>query len=216
MTPCLFDLFHTLANVEHEGQRHENELLGLSQTEWERCVLGSEAYTRRALGEILEPIEMIRDIVRRAGRTVSPETEQEMLRLRIARFGRAVVEVRPEILAALRTLKQRGHPLCLVSNADAIDIMRWGESPLAALFDEAIFSCRVHLIKPDPEIYLLAAKLAGSSPQACVFIGDGGSEELMGARRVGMRTIQVRHFVQREVEGADLIVDRLEEILDLV
>jgi putative hydrolase of the HAD superfamily len=93
--------------------------------------------------------------------------------------------------------------------------MHWEESPLAPLFDEAVFSCNVHLIKPDPEIYLLAARLVNCPPQACVFIGDGGSDELMGARRAGMRTIQVRYFAQREVEGADCVVERFEDILSL-
>jgi putative hydrolase of the HAD superfamily len=68
-------------------------------------------------------------------------------------------------------------------------------------------------MKPDPEIYLLAARKINCPPQARIFVGDGGSDELMGAKRVGMRTIQVRYFVQREVEGADYAVDRFEDIL---
>ena len=214
MTAYLFDLFHTLVNFDYPGPR-QRDLLGVSAAEWESQIDNPAIYKPRAMGTVTDPMEIVREIARHFGKTLSPEEERELLRRRVDRFCATVTNVRPEILDTLRALKERGHRLCLVSNADVIDIMHWEDSPLAPLFDEVIFSCQARLMKPDPEIYLLAARRVGCPPQACVFIGDGGSNELMGARRVGMRTIQVRCFVQREVAGADHIVDRFSDILNI-
>ena len=211
MAVYLFDLFYTLVGLLPNEWEHESVYAGISMAQWERCVTDSGVF----LGRVTAPMDIIRENVRCAGKMVSEEIIEKMCRQRVARVREIVTQVRPEILSTLRALKERGHRLCLVSNADGIDAMHWGESPLAPLFDEAVFSCRVHLIKPDPEIYLLAAQKMAAVPEDCVFIGDGGSDELMGAKRAGMRTIQVRYFAQREVEGADYVVERFEDILSL-
>ena len=212
MPTFLFDLFFTLVTTQTHVSEHEITLLGISWPEWERCVQESGAY----LGRVSTPLDIMREIVRCAGKSLDEETLRVMCGRRVARVWDIVTRVRPEILDTLRELKRRGHRLCLVSNADAIDALPWTATPLAPLFDEAIFSCDVHLQKPDPAIYLLAASRMGAGPEACVFVGDGGSDELAGAKAVGMRTVQVRHFLQRDIEGADMKFDRFEEILGII
>jgi putative hydrolase of the HAD superfamily len=179
---------------------------------WERAVIESGAY----LGHITEPMALMRDFVRCAGITISEEELRALCEGRMARVREIVTNVRPEVLETLQELKRRGHRLCLVSNADAIDVLPWADSPLAPLFDEAVFSCEVHLQKPDPAIYLFAAECMGVRPEACVFIGDGGSNELAGAKAVGMRTVQARWFLQRDVEGADEKIERVEDLLRII
>ena len=70
-----------------------------------------------------------------------------------------------------------------------------------------------YLQKPGPAIYLLAAGRMGARPEDCVFVGDGGSDELAGAKAAGMRTAQARWFLRRDVEGADCKLERFEDIL---
>ena len=211
MTTFLFDLFFTLVASQTHVSEHEITFLGITWAQWERCVHDSGAY----LGRVSTPMDIMRAIVRCSGKQLSEETIQVMCGRRVARVWDIVTKVRPEILDTLRALKARGHKLCLVSNADAIDALPWTATPLAPLFDEAIFSCDVHLQKPDPAIYLLAASRMGARPEDCVFVGDGGSNELAGAKAVGMRTVQARHFLPREAEGADMAIDRFEDILKL-
>lgn len=43
--------------------------------------------------------------------------------------------------------------------------------------------------KPDPRIYHLACSRLEVLPQQCLYVGDGGSQELTGASRVGMHAI---------------------------
>ena len=208
----LFDLFFTLVTFESHVYKHEIERLSITLADWERAVIESEAY----LGRVTEPMQLMRDFVRCAGITIGEDELRALCEGRITRVREIVTNVRPEVLNTLRALKARGHGLCLVSNADAIDVLPWADSPLAPLFDEAVFSCEVHLQKPDPAIYLLASKRMGVKPADCVFVGDGGSNELAGAKAVGMRTAQARWFLQRDVEGADIKIDRFEDILEII
>ena len=55
-----------------------------------------------------------------------------------------------------------------------------------------MFSCSVGLKKPDPRIYQLAANRLEVEPESCLHIGDGGSNELTGASKVGMHPVLIR------------------------
>lgn len=207
-----FDLFDTLVQVRRDLP-HEKDLIGVSLEEWARIYMLPEFYSRRALGLVAEPIEICREIIAAFGKQLDEAGEREFLRRRVDAFRLGLIEIHPEILETLQALKSRGCKLCLVSNADAIDTLHWADSPLAPLFDHAIFSSHVGMIKPEPGIYLLAARRMGASPADCVFVGDGGSDELAGAKAVGMRAIQVRHIARRNVEGADVVLDDFRGIL---
>ena len=214
MTSSLcFDLFETLVTVpQSDAYPPEREILGLDWDTWIAATQTEEQYFRRGSGLVREPAAIIREMIAACGRTATPAQEQEMLRRRVARFCAALKEPLPEILDTLRTLRQRGHRLCLVSNADAIDVFHWRDSPLRPLFDEVIFSYEVGAVKPHAEIYLLAAERLGVRPEDCVFIGDGGQDELAGAKRTGMRTVLARHFFIREGVEADAVVERFGEL----
>ena len=59
------------------------------------------------------------------------------------------------------------------------------ETPFAPLIDATVFSCLIGFRKPNPQIYHLAAKQLVAEPQACLYIGDGSSQELIGTNGVG-------------------------------
>ncbi|MGV9002093.1 MAG: HAD family hydrolase [Candidatus Saccharimonadaceae bacterium] len=77
---------------------------------------------------------------------------------------------------------------------------------LDELFDAVIASGEVGFIKPQPEIYLLAAERLGVRPEECVMIDDI-DVFCEGARAVGMQAIQ---FLNNEQAIADLnaLIDR--------
>jgi gamma-glutamylaminecyclotransferase len=94
-------------------------------------------------------------------------------------------------VAMLRRLRKAGLKLALLSNADLLEIAAFRGSALAGLFDVEVFSCDAGCAKPEAAIYhacLDALRLAASD---CVFVGDGGSDELAGAKAVGLRTVFV-------------------------
>jgi epoxide hydrolase-like predicted phosphatase len=61
------------------------------------------------------------------------------------------------------------------------------------LFDDVILSYKVGLIKPDPNIYIMAAKRLGLEPEECVFIDDNPGH-CSAAREVGMKAIVYSSF----------------------
>jgi putative hydrolase of the HAD superfamily len=63
--------------------------------------------------------------------------------------------------------------------------------PIKPFFDTVVFSCVAGVKKPDPRIYQLALERLKVKPQDCLYVGDGSSYELTGARKVGMHPVQI-------------------------
>ncbi len=72
-----------------------------------------------------------------------------------------------------------------------MEVAAWAESPLAGLFEVEIFSCEVGCVKPEPAIFHRCLDALGLKPKECLFVGDGGSNELIGAKEVGLSTVFV-------------------------
>nr|WP_312577162.1 HAD hydrolase-like protein [Sedimentibacter sp.] len=53
-------------------------------------------------------------------------------------------------------------------------------------------------MKPNCDIYNIAIKKLNVNPEKSVFVGDGGSDELLGARRVGMKTVFTEYLDMKE------------------
>jgi putative hydrolase of the HAD superfamily len=63
---------------------------------------------------------------------------------------------------------------------------------LAELFDTAVISAEVHMHKPQPDIYLLAAERLEVEPAECIFVDDL-RENCEGAEAVGMTPVRHRN-----------------------
>lgn len=75
----------------------------------------------------------------------------------------------PPLLDVLRGLRRRGVRTALLSNAGA------GSLPLDGtreLFDVLLLSGEIGIAKPDPEVFLLAARRLDLTPAECVFVDD--------------------------------------------
>jgi putative hydrolase of the HAD superfamily len=85
----------------------------------------------------------------------------------------------------------------VVTNSFAEDVAGWDSSPLRSYFDITLCSCATGLAKPDPEVYLLACHELCLPPGRALFIGDGGDDELDGARRAGLHACRALWFLSR-------------------
>lgn len=102
---------------------------------------------------------------------------------------------RPEMVEALRRVKQRFKTGCITNNLPANAIGSSGGRALyvaetMALFDHVIESAKIGLRKPDPRIYRMMAEALGVDPKNCVYLDDLGVN-LKPAREMGMTTIKV-------------------------
>ena len=61
-------------------------------------------------------------------------------------------------------------------------------------------------------------KRLGVDISECIFVGDGGSSELVGARKVGMKAIQAKWYTNKHPQKRENIEDFqvAEEPLDII
>lgn len=97
------------------------------------------------------------------------------------------LQVNHATVTALRTARERGARITLLSNAPtSIVPMVDAIAELDGLFDRRVFSGEHRIIKPDPRIYRLAA--VGIFPGPTVFIDDKESN-LVAPQELGWKTI---------------------------
>ncbi len=193
----LLDLFHTLVVLRPGGDLGPpvHEALGVDRDAWRAAFFADQA--GRLLGGISDPVEALRVVVRDVDPDVPEERIRKAARDRARRLEDALVHVDAGVLDALARLRSAGIRCVLVSNAGSDEILAWPRSPLAPLMDAVVFSCDVGIAKPDAGIYLHALEAAGADAARCLFAGDGGSDELRGARAVGLRTVLVSGHARR-------------------
>lgn len=190
-----FDLFNTLVSVgkvpAHVGPSTA-EILGVDTQTWRDACFGEHH-------DICGPTDAT-DNLRRMAHAIEPGipevTIQKAVRVRQRRFDHALLHVDDEVLTVLDGLRESGIRLGLVSNASTAEVQAWPASPLASLFDVTVFSCDCGSMKPEPAIYQQALRELGLVPQACLFVGDGGSNEHNGAHEVGMKPVLLRRYLQ--------------------
>jgi putative hydrolase of the HAD superfamily len=125
-------------------------------------------------------------------------------------------EVRPQMVAALDTLKAAGYKIaCLTNNVvthddPALEVIADDRTvAIAAImdrFDAIVESSKVGVRKPEPRFYEIACELLGVQPTECVFLDDLGIN-LKPAAEMGMATIKV--------VDPDAALEDLSSLLDL-
>ncbi|MCK0745139.1 HAD family hydrolase [Chromohalobacter nigrandesensis] len=128
--------------------------------------------------------------------------EAEMRRTMQTRMSTELQPI-PGIREALDRLTE--HPRCVASNGPEHKIRRALDSTgLRAYFGDRLYSgYTIERWKPDPELFLHAAREMGVAPERCVVIDDADVGVAAGLA-AGMRTIHINRFPEREStpEGA--------------
>ena len=161
------------------------------------------------------------DIVFKIDPTITLDKTERASQLRLEQFRVALSDIHPHVLKTIKELKWQGKSLGLISNADRIEVSSWAETEASTYFDSAVFSCNVGYIKPEKQIYLHSLTQLGLSPGQCLFVGDGGNDELVGAKKAGMDTAITLEFLDdpmsesahRRREQADYEIHRIDELL---
>ncbi|MCM1386991.1 MAG: HAD family hydrolase [Bacillus sp. (in: Bacteria)] len=202
-----FDLFFTLIIPAYDKENNEFTILGLSMDEWEKYAEKDSLYHERALGLVKSEMEIIDKITVGMPFAVSDAQKKKVLAARENRMKAALQNVSGDIIDTLKTLKSQNVRLGLISNADVIDCKHWEQSTLYPYFDDAVFSCYAGLLKPDRRIYELAMRNLNVSPDECLFVGDGGSDELYGAKMAGMKTVFTEALDVKCIEERNRIME---------
>jgi len=206
----VFDLFGTLTKDYLEADRLAivRSMTVVLDAPFEEFLLRWDAgIPERLLGTI--PLR--EDVAKVCAALGLAPTEQQVTEAcEVRRRGQMpFFEISASVLSTLQLLRDhKGLPLALVSACTEEIPALFAASPLGPLFDVTIFSSQVHLMKPDPAIYLAASQGLGMSPHECLFIGDGAFGELHGAQEAGMSAALLRRPRAADAVDGDAVVHR--------
>jgi putative hydrolase of the HAD superfamily len=97
-----------------------------------------------------------------------------------------------DVPETLNILAERNLQIGLISNSHRCLESFQEHFELDDFIDVAISSSQHGYMKPHPSIFEAALKLAGVSASEAVMVGDSVTQDIDGARRVGMRGVLVR------------------------
>ena len=193
----IFDLFETLITEwghEKYTKKKISEDLGLDLELFNRY--WEENEQGRYQGKVSFE-DSIRYVCMRCGVTLLPETLARVTGKRMATKAACFDFIDPDIIVLVKELKARGLRLGMLSNCSSEEVTAIRQSQLCAFFDALVLSYEAGLSKPDPLIYSRVLAELHVTAAECLFVGDGGSNELEGARRAGMAAVQAKWYTDR-------------------
>lgn len=218
-----FDLFFTLVDPVYQNNSIENEynILKIERDIWEKVC--EKQYYERGIGKVVDPYKVIQNIAHEIDSGISQEKLIQATEARINRFKNCLLQVDTDTLNTIAKLKGMQKKIGLISNSDCIDKLGWEESPLAKYFNVTIFSCDIGYIKPDKRIFEVAMSIINEKAKDCLYIGDGGNDELKAAKEEGMTTVLTTNLIknlwpnriEKIQQYADYKINGIDELLNL-
>lgn len=137
-------------------------------------------------------------IIRAGGREPTPGLVAELVAADIAGWTR----INRRVVAWAEGLRGRGYRTAILSNMpqEILDVM-WNDPGLQWMLDFTVrvFSCEVHLVKPEPAIYRLCLDQLGARPEEAVFVDDTPTN-VEGAQAVGIQALLFLSATEAAVE----------------
>jgi HAD superfamily hydrolase (TIGR01549 family) len=120
-------------------------------------------------------------------------------------------------------LKRRGFRLIVVSNMmlpGKLLKAKLQEAMVLSYFDHILISSDAGFIKPHPEIFRRALAASKLKPDEVLFVGDTYLQDIIGAKRVGLKTVwlNTRHEPRTMVrdDPPDYEIASLSELLEIL
>jgi beta-phosphoglucomutase len=157
--------------------------------------------------------ECIEIITNASGKHYSPEQKQELADRKNRYFVESLSTVTTEVLlpgslSTLQELKKRGIKIAVASNSrNAKTII--DQSKIKEFLDTIVDGYDIKNSKPDPEVFLLAAKNVGVHPAQCLVIEDAVAG-IESARRAGMKALGIG--TKERLPNADIVIPNLAAI----
>lgn len=195
-----FDLYETLITEFEPNFTPQPTLADALRVDKQRFVDEWRKLQKRKMeGKFSSFPHVLEEICEKLGVCPPPQPIlQQLLQERVAAKAKPFLQIDADVLQLLIRLRDTNNiKLGLISNASDEEVGAWTTSPLAPFFNDVIFSYEVGIAKPDKQIYDLACARLGVSPDTCLFVGDGTSDELVGANEAGMKPLWAVWFLNR-------------------
>lgn len=166
--------------------------IGISNVEFQKLWKATDE--KRTIGQMT--FEEIIEEILRVNNRYSDALLQKIVTKRVATKKLCFEYLNPELLATLEKLKEKNIQLAIISNCFSEEAPVIRESVLSQYFNTMLLSFEQGIRKPSSEIFLRCTKQLGVDPKECLYVGDGGSHELFGAQKVGMKALQAGWYLR--------------------
>ena len=169
-------------------------------------------FERYLAGEIAHHesrVAAMRDLFARQGRRLS-QAEAEAAAGQYARLYEASFRLMPDARACLDALA--GMEMGVISNGDGpTQRSKLARTGVLDRFSPVIISGEVGVVKPAPEIFLMACRAAQRPPAQCVYVGDRLDTDARAATAAGLRGV----WLDRKGAGAAAGVEVIRGLAEL-
>lgn len=190
----IFDMFETLITHYDSPLYFGTQIAsdaGIENEVFHRTWKSAEQ--ERMAGEITLG-EMLGRILKENG-VFSDELLEKLTRKRVGAKEEVFHHLNEEIIPVLETLKNENILIGLVSNCYSEEVGVIRHSVLFPFFDAVCLSWEEKCLKPDPVIFERCLERLCVRAAECIYIGDGGSDELEAARKLGMEAYQAAWYL---------------------
>lgn len=147
------------------------------------------------------------------------EVKERIRRLRREYLAENPVPVKPGLFPLLEYLKKEGIPAAVASSTyRAVALPLLEQAGIAPWLTGMVFGDMVQRSKPDPDIFLLAARQLEAEPAACVVLEDSPNG-ILAAHRAGMLPVMVPDLLEPDPELEKILygrVERLDQVIILM
>jgi len=162
----------------------------------------------RTIGKVT--LEEVIEKILKENDCYSEDFVKELAGKRIAVKEDCFNHLHAEIIPMFETLKEKGVKVGLISNCFSEEAKVIRKSILFPYFDALYLSYEQGIAKPDEEIFQRCMQELGVKSEECLYVGDGGSQELETAGKLGMNAVQAVWYLR---EGTRQPVGRKPEFL---
>lgn len=191
----IFDMFETLIT-------HYNSPLYFGRQMAEDAGVDPELFlTRwrgleeeRTIGKI--SLEQTLEMILKEGGVYTEDVVSKIAARRVGTCESCFRTLHPEIIPMFAGLKEKGWRIGLISNCFSEEAQVIRNSVLFPYFDAVCLSYELGIKKPDEAIYRACMEKLSVEPEECVYVGDGGSNELEAAAGLGMKAFQAVWYLK--------------------
>jgi putative hydrolase of the HAD superfamily len=138
------------------------------------------------------------------------------------RVKTSFLEPYPHVIPTLIMLREQGYRLAVVSDAPRMKAwLRLASMKITDFFDVVVTTDDAQgRLKPDPLPYEVALKKLGLESGEVVFVGDNPNRDILGAKKLGIKTVLAKYGEwTRAKEGSlkpDYEISDVKELIDIL
>jgi len=122
------------------------------------------------------------------------------------------LRVYPDVVPTLEWLRDNGYRLGVVTSGPEYQRLKLELTGLDKYFDVIVTREDVKAVKPEPKVFLHALERLGVEPGEAIYVGDSLSQDVYGAKHVGMKAVWINRDGSDGYHMADYEVRTLHEL----